>query len=166
MYQRILVPTDGSDLSAVAEDAAITFARAGGSELVALSIVPPEPVVMSAEGAMTTGIGIDVLREQAETYVRRIVDTAEKAGVKCTAITGYGYSAGNEIVEVARRERCDLVFMASHGRHGLSRLIAGSVTQHVLAYSSAPVLVYRPQLMQAQERAPREPAARPTDARV
>ena len=49
-------------------------------------------------------------------------------------------------IETVKRHRCDLVFMASHGRRGLSRLIAGSVTQRVLAYSPVPVMVYRPGL--------------------
>ncbi|MDB5749567.1 MAG: universal stress family protein [Massilia sp.] len=146
MYQRILVPTDGSDLSAVAENAAIAFARSCGSELVALSIVPPEPAVLSAEGALVTGgAGVDALLAQAEAYVGRVADAAAKAGVACTTLTVYGYSPADEIVDAAKRTGCDLVFMASHGRRGLSRLIAGSVTQHVLAYSSVPVMVYRPQ---------------------
>lgn len=145
MYHRILVPTDGSDLSAVAEEAAVAFARVCGSELVALSIVPPEPVLLSAEGALAAGgSGADALRAQAEAYVGRVAASAAAAGIACTTLTVYGYSAGSEIVEAARRTGCDLVFMASHGRRGLSRLIAGSVTQHVLAYSSVPVMVYRP----------------------
>lgn len=146
MYQRILVPTDGSDISAVAADAAVAFARAFGSELVALSIVPPEPVVLSAEGAMaTSALDIDVLLEQAQQYVQRIADAAAKDGVKCRTLTGYAFSPADEIVEVAKREGCDLIFMSSHGRRGLSRLIAGSVAQRVLAYSPVPVMVYRPQ---------------------
>lgn len=153
MFDRILVPTDGSDLSAVAEDAAIAFARICGSELVALSILPPDPVVMSVEGALVTGgAGVDALLAQAEAYVGRVAEAAAKAGIACTTLTGYAYSPANEIVEAAKREGCDLVFMASHGRRGLSRLIAGSVTQHVLAYSSVPVMVYRPQVPPAQGR--------------
>jgi nucleotide-binding universal stress UspA family protein len=48
------------------------------------------------------------------------------------------------IIKAAADHGCDLVFMASHGRHGLSKLLAGSVTQDVLAYSSIPVMVLRP----------------------
>ena len=146
MFQRILVPTDGSSLSAIAEDAAIAFARICGSELLALSIVPPEPLVLSAEGALVTnGVNVDALLAQAEGYVRRIANAAAGAGVPCTTLTAYSYSPAEEIVEAAKRSGCDLIFMASHGRRGLSRLIAGSVTQHVLAYSSLPVMVFRPQ---------------------
>ena len=146
MYQRILVPTDGSEISSVAVDAAIAFAKICGGEIVALSIAQPEPVLLTAEGALGTGDGfqIDVLLEQARRQVERVAEAAAKAGVPCTALTGYGYSPADEIIEAVKRQRCDLVFMASHGRRGLSRLIAGSVTQHVLAYSPVPVMVYRP----------------------
>lgn len=153
MYKRILVPTDGSAISEVAAQAAIAFAKALGSELLALSIVPPEPVIPSAEGAIaTSGIGVDALQAAAERYVQQIASAAAQAGVSCRTETGYGYSPGDEIVEAVKRSGCDLVFMASHGRRGLSRLLAGSVTQHVLAYSPVPVMVYRPQLTHAQER--------------
>lgn len=157
MYQRILVPTDGSEIASVAVDAAIAFARICGGEIVALSIAQPEPVLLTAEGALGTGgeFQIDALLEQARRHVERVAEAAAKAGVTCTPVTGYGYSPADEIVEAVKRHRCDLVFMASHGRRGLSRLIAGSVTQHVLAYAPVPVMVYRPRLAHGQaEQAP------------
>ena len=145
MYQRILVPTDGSEIASVAVDAAIAFAKVCGGEIIALSIAQPEPVLLTAEGALGTSIPqIDVLLEQAKHDVELVAQAAEKAGVRCTTLTGYGYSPADEIIEALKRHRCDLVFMASHGRRGLSRLIAGSVTQRVLAYSPVPVMVYRP----------------------
>lgn len=153
MYQRILVPTDGSDLAAVAADAAIAFAQVCRGEVVALSVAPPEPVALSAEGAIATGspLGVDALLEQARQYAGQVAAAAEKAGVECTVLTAYGYSPADEIVNVAKREHCDLIFIASHGRRGLSRLIAGSVTQRVLACSPVPVMVYRAGAPQARE---------------
>jgi nucleotide-binding universal stress UspA family protein len=152
MYQRILVPTDGSELAAVAADAAISFAQACGGEIVALSVAYPEPVLLSAEGAVAAGseMGVDVLLEQAQQYVGQLADVARKAGVGCTAFTAYGYSPADEIVDMAERQHCDLIFIASHGRRGLSRLIAGSVTQRVLACSPVPVMVYRPHTAHAR----------------
>lgn len=146
MFQRIMVPTDGSELASQAAEAAIDFARTCGAEIVALSVAYPEPVLLSAEGALaSTGDGlVDVLMEQAQRHVARLADAAARAGVRCTPLTGYGASPADEIVETAKRQRCDLIFMASHGRRGLSRLIAGSVTQRVLAYSPLPVVVYKP----------------------
>lgn len=147
MFKKILVPTDGSDVSVAATEAAVAFARTGGSELVALSIAPPEPVVMSAEGAIATSddLDVDAMLKHAQRHAADVADAAARAGVKCTPLAGYGYSPADEIIEAARRQGCDLIFMASHGRRGLSRLIAGSVTQRVLAYAPVPVMVYRPQ---------------------
>ena len=145
MYKRILVPTDGSDISVVAADAAIAFAKICGSEVVALSVVQPDPRSRSAEEDVATGIlDIDVLMEEGQRYVGRIAEAAAKAGIHCTVVTCYGVSPSDEIIDAVKRTDCDLVFIASHGRRGLSRLIAGSVTQRVLAYSPVPVMVYRP----------------------
>lgn len=152
MFQRILVPTDGSALSTEAAEAAIGFAKVCGCELVALAIAQPEPVLLTAEGALATdGVAqIDVLLEQARRDAERVAAAAARAGVACKAEAGYGYSPADAIVEAAERHGCDLVFMASHGRRGLSRLIAGSVTQRVLAYATVPVMVYRARPEQAQ----------------
>lgn len=156
MYQRILVPTDGSAIATVAVNAAIAFARACGGNIVALSVAYPEPVLLSAEGAVAagTGLGVDVLLEQAEHHVAQVAEAARRAGVDCTALTAYGASPADEIITVAKRQHCDLIFIASHGRRGLSRLIAGSVTQRVLAYSPVPVMVYRPDAAHGNGREP------------
>jgi nucleotide-binding universal stress UspA family protein len=165
MYQRILVPTDGSEISAIAAEAAIAFAKVCGSELVAVSVVQPEPALPSAEGAIATSVlSVDVLMEQAQKYVGRIAEAAAKAGLKCATVTCYGFSPADEIISTVSRTGCDLIFIASHGRHGLSRLIAGSVTQRVLAYSPVPVMVYRPQLGQAQAHPAEAPDASPSGA--
>lgn len=161
MYQRILVPTDGSAIARVAVDAAIAFARACGGSIVALSVAYPEPVLMSAEGAVAAGadLGIDVLLEQAQQHVAEVAAAARRAGVECTALTAYNASPADEIIAVAQGQHCDLIFIASHGQRGLSRLIAGSVTQRVLAYSPVPVLVYRPAPAHGNGRAPSHAAA-------
>lgn len=152
MFLRILVPTDGSPASEAAAQAAIAFARGCGSQLVALSVASPEPVALPT-GAVLPDINIDVQLEQAEDAVHRIADAAAREGVDCAALTGYAYSAAGEIIDVARRNRCDLIFMATHGRRSLSRLFAGSVTQRVLAESAVPVMVYRAPLPREQRRA-------------
>lgn len=148
MFQRILVPTDGSELSTTAADTAILLARAFGSELVALSVAYPEPVLLSAEGAIAAGTdrGFDDQLGHARRYADRLADAARRAGVACAALTAYGHSPADEIVEVAKRQHCDLIFIASHGRRGLSRLIAGSTAQRIMACSPVPVMVYRPNL--------------------
>jgi nucleotide-binding universal stress UspA family protein len=146
MYTKILVPTDGSGLSDQAASAAIEFARLCGAELVALSVAEPYPLMPAAEGAMVVdpGVETDVMLRNAQENVDRVAQAAAKAGIRCTGLTAISMVPYQEIIDTATRHGCDLVFIASHGRRGLSRLLAGSVTQNVLAYSHIPVMVLRP----------------------
>lgn len=146
MYKKILVPTDGSELSEQASMAAIDFARLCGAEIVAFSVAEPYPLVPAAEGAMVIDPGIEttVLQEMARENVDKVARAAKIAGVPCTVATAYSMIPYQEILNAASEHKCDLIFMASHGRRGLSRLLAGSVTQNVLAYSTIPVMVLRP----------------------
>jgi len=147
MYDRILVPTDGSEISAAAEKAAIAFARAHGSEIVALAIGQPQPPLASAEAAMAIDPGLDdeVLLATARQRAQHVADACAAAGVACTPLAMLDYAPAEAIVATADSQGCDLIFMGSHGRRGLSRLMAGSVTQKVLADAHVPVLVMRPQ---------------------
>jgi nucleotide-binding universal stress UspA family protein len=146
MYDRILVPTDGSDVSAAAEQAAIAFARAHGSEVVVLAVGQPQPPIASAEAAMAIDPGLDdaVLLAAAREHARNVANAAAAAGVKCTSLAVLDYSPADAILATADSHACDLIFMGSHGRRGLSRLLAGSVTQKVLADAHVPVMVMRP----------------------
>ncbi|QOY92765.1 universal stress protein [Massilia sp. UMI-21] len=146
MYQRILVPTDGSPVSESAVDAAIDFAQARGSTIVALGVAVPEPTFQSLEGAMAydPGLQVEVLLEHAQTHVDAIAKRAQQAGVSCTPVTCSALDPAEAIVDTARQQHCDLIVMGSHGRRGLSRLLAGSVTQAVLANAPVPVMVLRP----------------------
>lgn len=146
MYDRILVPTDGSDVSAAAEQAAIAFARAHGSEVVVLAVGQPQPPIASAEAAMAIDPGLDdaVLLSAAKEHARNVANAAEAAGVRCTSLAVLDYSPADAILATADSHACDLIFMGSHGRRGLSRLLAGSVTQKVLAEAHVPVMVMRP----------------------
>jgi nucleotide-binding universal stress UspA family protein len=146
MYDRILVPTDGSEISAAAERAAIAFARAHGSEIVILAVGQPQPPIATAEAAMAIDPGVDdeTLLAAANEHARRVADAARAEGVRCSALAVLDYSPADAILATAEGRGCDLIFMGSHGRRGLSRLLAGSVTQKVLADADVPVLVMRP----------------------
>jgi nucleotide-binding universal stress UspA family protein len=146
MYKKILVPTDGSELSEQATVAAVDFARHCNAELVAFAVAEPYLLVPAAEGAMVVDPGIEtrVLMEAAQAAADKVARAAKAAGLNCAAHTAFSTSPADEIVNAAKDNGCDLIFMASHGRHGLSRLLMGSVTQRVLAYSPVPVMVLRP----------------------
>lgn len=147
MYQRILVATDGTSLSKKAVRAAIGLAEQTGAELVALNIVPRYPTSYF-EGAVTLSpqeIGATEKHwaNQGQAVVDDVRDAAQARGVRAKAVTAKSDLVAEAIVAAAKKHKCDLVVMASHGRKGIKRLLLGSETLHVLTHSTVPVLVYR-----------------------
>jgi nucleotide-binding universal stress UspA family protein len=153
MFKRILVPTDGSTLADQAVPMAIEFARAHGGELVAISVAQPYPA-MAAEAAVVMDMQTEsqLVLQLAQENVDKVAHLAQAAGVACKTVIALSFVPHEEIIKAAQDNQCDAIFMASHGRHGLSKLLAGSVTQNVLAYSNFPVLVLRPGRPPDQER--------------
>lgn len=147
MYKRILVPTDGSPLSKKAVRSAVDLAASLGAELVALNVVPRYPMSFF-EGAISLSPE-DVGRvekqwaEQGQRLAAGVEAIAHKAGVEACAITMSSDLVAESVLAAARKHKCDLVVMASHGRKGLQRLLLGSETQHVLTHGNVPVLVLR-----------------------
>lgn len=145
MFRTILVPTDGSALSQKAADAAIGFAAEAGSRIIALYVVEPYHFIPVGGSGFTGAAALyeEKAHEVAEGLVRAIQERAAQSNVPCEMVVETSPSPWEEIIAVAQRHACDAIFMASHGRKGLSKLIAGSQTQHVLANSTIPVLVIR-----------------------
>ncbi|MDL2357379.1 MAG: universal stress protein [Pseudomonadota bacterium] len=145
MFKHILVPTDGSSMSEQAAAAAIDLARAQGGDIVAVSIAQPYPM-MAAEAMVVLDAATEsrILLGLAQDNVDKVVQLAQAAGVPCKGVIAMSYFPHDEIIKAAADNHCDVVFMASHGRHGIGKLLAGSVTQNVLAYSTLPVMVLRP----------------------
>jgi nucleotide-binding universal stress UspA family protein len=145
MFKTILLPTDGSDLSRKAIDTAIEYAQLSGAKIYGISVAEPYPFTPLAESAMS--IDPSVYEENvcnlARQHVSKIVDAAQIAGVACEVSIVLSFSPDEEIINAAHKFNCDAIFMASHGRSGLSRLFLGSKTQKVLAHSTIPVLVLR-----------------------
>jgi nucleotide-binding universal stress UspA family protein len=148
MYKRILVPTDGSELAGQAIAAAVDYARVSGAVVVAFSVAQPYPLLPAVDGAMMIDPGLDSteLQQLAQMAVDAVANVSKAAGVACETHTSLSFLPYEEIIRAAEDYGCDVIFMASHGRRGLSRLLAGSQTQKVLAYSKVPVLVLRPAL--------------------
>ena len=145
VFQRILVPIDGSAPSEAAVALALRMAKDWSSELVFASIVDSDRIV--AECA-STAYGdplpiVEAMTESAGQLLGAAAQQARDAGVASrTALERQG-SAVPGILEAAKRERADLIVMGSHGRRGLSRLVMGSTTEGVLRASELPVLVVR-----------------------
>ncbi len=147
MYKRILVATDGSTLSKKAVGSAIALAQLSGAEVVALKVVPRYPQSYFEGGLALPASDIAKVEKQWATHGQAIVDAVAKAalskGVKVKAITAKSDLVSDAIIAAAKKNKCDLIVMASHGRRGIKRLLLGSETQQVLTHSHIPVLVLR-----------------------
>jgi nucleotide-binding universal stress UspA family protein len=144
MYKRILVPTDGSDISAKALQAAVSLARMAGSTLLILSVKEPFPYsAISEMQPVPPQEFFDAQERIAAARVKAAVGAAEAGGVVCEGHTVEAVHPWEAILDHAKAQSCDLIVMASHGRRGLSALLLGSETQKVLTHSTVPVLVIR-----------------------
>lgn len=147
MYQKILVATDGSPLSKKAVTSAIELAALAGAELVALKVIPRYPQSYFEGGLALQAAEINRVEQQWADAAQAVVDAVQKAGmskgVKTKAITVKSSLVSDAVIAAAKKHKCDLIVMASHGRRGIKRLLLGSETQLVLTHSHVPVLVLR-----------------------
>ncbi len=147
MYKHILVPTDGSPLSRAAALSAVKLARALGAHVTGL-FAAPAATPLAYRGLLPVGVrtpqkNAAIIKKAADSYLDVIERAALAAGVACECIQVTSDFPADTILEVAAKRKCDLIFMASHGRHGLKGLLVGSETQKVLARAKIPVLVHR-----------------------
>ena len=139
MYDRFLVPLDGSKLAEVAAAHAAELARQCQAELVLLRICQDSKS-----------------RREAVDYLDRVGEQAraEHLQVRCEVYTG---DPSRRIVQTAAEEDVDLIIMSSHGRTGLARSIFGSVAETVMRRSPCPVMVV-PAVARSQDEDPEEVA--------
>jgi nucleotide-binding universal stress UspA family protein len=144
MFKRILVPTDGSDITLKAIDTSIGLARSVGAELQTICVKEPFPYGAISEMQPTPPQEFFEAQERiAVRHVQAVLDACDAAGVPCQGLTVEALHPWEAIIEHAQRTGCDLLVMASHGRRGVSALLLGSETQKVLTHTKIPVLVVR-----------------------
>jgi nucleotide-binding universal stress UspA family protein len=144
MYKRILVPTDGSDITAKAVQAAIGLAKLSGAALYTISVKEPFPYsAISEMQPVPPQEFYDAQERMATARVKAVQEAAQAAGLTCSAHTVEALHAWEAILDHAKQQNCDLIVMASHGRRGVSALLLGSETSRVLTHSPLPVLVVR-----------------------
>jgi len=145
MLKKILLATDGSELSRKAVTQAVDFAASYGSKIVGLAVSEIFASLIMPElggGYDLQGIEDEIFR-QSKLNADFVAECAKKAGAACEVHTVKGLHPYEEILRFATEYGCDSIFIASHGRKGLDKLILGSETQKVLAYSKIPVLVFK-----------------------
>jgi nucleotide-binding universal stress UspA family protein len=154
VYKRILVPLDGSELAEGVLSHAAGLARRFKSEVVLLQVVQPlskvvaetVPTAMEPSGAaavMSVRAAEEKYqrdRQEAMAYLRTVKGRLRGVRTSLEVIDG---TPGEAIVAYAQKRGADIIAMSTHGRRGLSRLVYGSVADHVLRHSITPLLLVR-----------------------
>ena len=147
MYKHILLPTDGSPRSRKAVAAGLKLAKAAGARVTGFYAAPAATPIeyrgMFPVGYTDSATRIRVIERTAARHLAAVEKAARAARVRCKVEHVTNDFPADAIVAAARRNRCDLIFISSHGRHGFKPSLLGSQTQKVLAISPIPVLVHR-----------------------
>ena len=147
MYKRILIATDGSKLSDKAVESGLSLAALTGAAVVALKVVPRYPRSYFEGGMPVDASDVRRIEKQWGDAAQQMVDAVktqgEAQGLNVKAVIAKYDLVAEAVIAAAKKHKCDLIVMASHGRKGIKRLLLGSETQHVLTHSHIPVLVLR-----------------------
>ena len=145
MYKHILIPTDGSSLATTAVKQGLDFAKAIGAEVTALTVFEPFHTLTLETEMLTDSPAIyhEHAKAEATAILDRVEALATQRGVTCHRIDVESDHPYEAIIATAKKHKCDLIAMASHGRKGIQSILLGSETQKVLTHSTLPVLVYR-----------------------
>ena len=144
MYNRILVPTDGSEITQKAVDTTIALAKSVSARVYTISVKEPFPYsAISEMQPIPPQEFYDAQERIAASRVKAVQDAAAAAGLTCQGHTVEALHAWEAILDHAKDQQCDLIVMASHGRRGVSALLLGSETSRVLTHSPLPVLVVK-----------------------
>jgi nucleotide-binding universal stress UspA family protein len=141
MYDRILVPTDGSDPALTATDHALTIAERFDATVHALYVVDIDGIAHEAPGLGLDALR-DALRSEGEGATAAVAERAEERGIAVRQSVVEGV-AEDAVVDYADDEGIDLIVMGTHGRRGLDRYLVGSVTERVVRRTDVPTLVVR-----------------------
>jgi nucleotide-binding universal stress UspA family protein len=144
MFEKILLPTDGSDVSMAAAERAVTLARLAAAPLHAIYVREPYPYAGIGEASSAALMEYEAAtQQQAEDAFARVAALAKVQGVTLSTAIEEGHSAAEHIVDAARSGGADVIVMGSHGRSGVARVLLGSVAGKVLMLSHIPVMIVK-----------------------
>ncbi|MFP4218585.1 MAG: universal stress protein [Salinarchaeum sp.] len=148
MFDRILIPTDGSEPAEHAIPTGIDLAAAHDATVYAIYVVEPVPLGGYAAGMSAASSEHSAYTEQQEEEAEAALDIVSNAGreadVDVVETIKYG-EPDEAIVTYAETNDIDLIVMGTHGRSGADRLVIGSVAEKVVRGSSVPVLTVGPE---------------------
>jgi nucleotide-binding universal stress UspA family protein len=145
MYGKILVPVDGSGISAIGLGEAIKIAKSQGSGLRLVHIVNEFIFDYSYSPAAYAVDVVESLRERGKTILAESAALVRKQGLEpeTVLLESIGGPAADLIIAQARDFHADLIVMGTHGRRGVRRLALGSDAEQVVRLSSVPVLLVK-----------------------
>jgi len=147
MFKHILIPTDGSRTAAKAITVGVKLAKEMGARVTGFYAQEPLPLHIHGEGYVADKELIAEFEKRAGEFAAKCIaevgDAAKAAGVPFEGVVVKSQSPHKAIVDAAKKQQCDAIFIASHGHKGLTGLVLGSVTQKVLVNTEIPVLVFR-----------------------
>ena len=146
MFKHILVPTDGSELSEIAVNNGLQFAKDIGAKVTGFYVMVERPVESFEDFAPVDAKAPahdELSRQDAQKYLAIIAKKAGELGVPCATRSMPHVSPHQAIIKAATDNGCDLIVMASHGRKGVTGELVGSETARVITSCKIPVLVYR-----------------------
>jgi nucleotide-binding universal stress UspA family protein len=147
MYKKVLIPTDGSAFSTTVALAGVEFSKQINAEIVGIFVAPEYQYPIYVEVIPPSYPNEEEyqvsMRRAGNTYLAKVREAAEEAGLKFSSIVVFSDATAREIAHAAELHHCDLIFMGSHGRSGWGQLLLGSVTAKVLSLCQIPVLVQR-----------------------
>ncbi len=150
MY-KILMPTDGSEISQQAVKQGMAFAKALNAKVFGLHVIPKYHGELEK---MDEGFEVPTIptlknrfEEESKVSAQKILASLEEeakgAGLECECLVGTNNIVYEEIIDTAGKKNCDLIMMASHGHAGFAGLLLGSETAKLLTHTKLPVLVLR-----------------------
>ena len=149
MYQKILIPLDGSDLAERSLEHAKAIAQGCNvADVIVFRVIEPLSTQTLSALAEAGGDSVGKARERnqqdAKDYVSKVKNNLRTQGITSQAVTVEGRAA-DEILSYTGKNNVDLIIMSTHGRSGLSHFFFGSVAEKVSRHSRIPVLLLAPE---------------------
>lgn len=144
MYQKILVPIDGSETANLGLSEAIRLAKNQGATIKLAHIVN-ELIVVLPEAYIDMGRVVDSLRSSGKKILADGDAAVRSAGVEVdtTLVEAMGNAAGDQIIQLATEWGADLIVCGTHGRRGIRRIVLGSDAEYIVRHTHVPILLVR-----------------------
>jgi nucleotide-binding universal stress UspA family protein len=146
MYQRILVPVDGSATSNAGLAEAIKLAKLTGAQLRLIHVIDEMPFLMNAEGyGPLSGDLLATLKETGENILQqaRMLVKDNDIAVDTALFESLTGRLSDRVAEQAKEWNADLIVLGTHGRRGMNRMLLGSGAEQILRTAPVPVLLVR-----------------------